>query len=325
MYSIAIVGAGQIGSRHLQACAMLELAATIHVCDISENSLAVAKKRFEEVGNIAGEIKVKYHSAIDELPKDIDIAIIATDAKQRYAITKELLTKINLRSIIFEKVVFQSKSQFQEIKSLLDEAKIKAWVNCPRRMYPLYKSIRNTLHGENRIYMSVAGGEWGLGCNSIHFLDLFSYLTSSTELFIDTTRLDNNILTSKRSGYKEFSGSLFVSGANGSRLQLFSMSNSDLIVQISIMSESMAFIIDEKNGLMKWNRKDNGWKNDLTEFTTPFQSQLTDIAINQILNEGSCELTDYESSMMLHFLLIDSLNDFIFRKTGESLTVCPIS
>lgn len=325
MYSIVIIGAGQIGSRHLQACARLALDAEVHVYDISENALAIAKKRYQEVENTTGGIKVKYYSRLNELPKDIDIAIIATDARQRYSVTKELLAQKNIRNIIFEKVVFQSKSQFHDIKDLLDELKVNAWVNCSRRMYSLYKSIKGILPENNSIYMSVVGGEWGLGCNSIHFIDLFAYLTSCNEFIIDSSNIDKRILSSKRPGYFEFSGSLLVNGAHDNKLQLFSMNKSSSIIHISVMTESMSVVIDERNGLMKLNRKDNDWKNEFTEFTTPFQSQLTHIAINQILSERSCELTEYESSMIHHLPLLESLNDFICKLTGELIAVCPIS
>ena len=49
MYNIAIIGAGQLGSRHLQGLKLAKLPIKIQVVDSSAESLAVAKSRYEEV------------------------------------------------------------------------------------------------------------------------------------------------------------------------------------------------------------------------------------------------------------------------------------
>ena len=48
MHQIAIIGAGQLGSRHLQGLAKLQLPCQVHVVDPSPKSLEVARQRFAE-------------------------------------------------------------------------------------------------------------------------------------------------------------------------------------------------------------------------------------------------------------------------------------
>jgi ubiquinone/menaquinone biosynthesis C-methylase UbiE len=49
MVNIAVVGAGQIGSRHLQALSLIDREARLQIVDPSSQSLATAKERFETV------------------------------------------------------------------------------------------------------------------------------------------------------------------------------------------------------------------------------------------------------------------------------------
>ena len=51
-YSIAVIGAGEVGSRHLQALALLKRPVKIFVVDPSNESLRIAKERFQQVCSI---------------------------------------------------------------------------------------------------------------------------------------------------------------------------------------------------------------------------------------------------------------------------------
>ena len=51
MYNNLVVGAGQIGSRHLQAILKLDIKQTIYILDPSTNSLEISKERANEIPN----------------------------------------------------------------------------------------------------------------------------------------------------------------------------------------------------------------------------------------------------------------------------------
>ncbi len=50
MYKIALIGAGQLGSRHLQALAKINLEISIEVVEPNTQASEVAKQRFNEIG-----------------------------------------------------------------------------------------------------------------------------------------------------------------------------------------------------------------------------------------------------------------------------------
>ena len=129
------------------------------------------------------------------------------DPPIRAQVVKALLTK-KIGYLILEKVLFQDVASYYEIKDLLQLHAIPCWVNLPRRIFPFYQKLHAHLLPGKKFTMAVEGGNWGLGCNALHFLDLFAYLCNSSNLIIDNINLIS-IFKSKRIGYKEFNASLF--------------------------------------------------------------------------------------------------------------------
>ena len=134
---IAIVGAGQLGSRHLQGLARLDRDIVVDVMDPDTAALALAKQRFDEMSPNLHKQSVRYISTQKDFESDLDLAIIATNADVRPHVIKSLLTNVYVRYLILEKVVFQSVRDFETVIQILDEKRIKAWVNCPRRIFAL--------------------------------------------------------------------------------------------------------------------------------------------------------------------------------------------
>ena len=64
MYKIALIGAGQIGSRHLQALAQTKIPIFVEVVSRSLQSLVKAKERFDKIQNNGFIKSVKYFQTI---------------------------------------------------------------------------------------------------------------------------------------------------------------------------------------------------------------------------------------------------------------------
>ena len=322
MHKVAIIGSGQLGSRHLQGIKTANIELSIEVVDSNIESLKVAENRYYEIAANQYTKAIRFISSIDDLSNDLDIVIIATSSAPRYIITKELIEKKHVRNIIFEKVLFQNEDHFYEIYNMLNTFGINAWVNCPRRMYDFYNTIKNELNNVDKLIFTVSGGEWGLGCNSIHFIDIFSYLSNQTSYTLLTNGLNKKIYASKRSGYVEFCGILSGISERGDIINLISQENSSITPLISIVSQNKKFVIDETNGNMTFF-KDNNWKTSI--INVPYQSQLTGKLIEDILLNKNSGITKYEESMNLHLPFITSLLDYYNSLTGENSKNCPIT
>jgi len=74
---IAVIGAGNIGSRHLQALANLKYEAEIYVVDPDKKALSTAKERYENIiNNSSSPHTINYLSSFNDLPNSLDFAIV---------------------------------------------------------------------------------------------------------------------------------------------------------------------------------------------------------------------------------------------------------
>ena len=119
MYKLAIIGSGQLGSRHLQGLAKSKLEIEIHVVDPSQRARGVARIRFSEVANEFQKKNILFHKDITELPNELDLVIVSTTANMRRKVIENLLKQKIVKYIILEKVVFQRSDDFLQIQSLL--------------------------------------------------------------------------------------------------------------------------------------------------------------------------------------------------------------
>jgi hypothetical protein len=324
MYKIAIIGAGQLGSRHLQGLAKSSFAIQIEVIDPFEDSLHIAKQRYLEIEKSKYVKNIYFNTSIDQLSDKIDLVIVATGANVRSKVIIELLTKKTVTNLILEKVLFQSIEEYRIIDELLNETNTKCWVNHPRRMFPIYKTLRDELKNANNISYNFQGGDWGLGCNSLHFIDHLAFLSNSTELELDSKYLDNEIYPSKRKGFSEFNG-LLVGSLSNNNFTLSSNVNHTQSI-FTIVSDVISIIIDESKGEMLISRKENDWKwESKNEKIIYFQSELTNILINDILIENKCELPTYKDASKLHLPFIKCLLDHMQKITGQEHKNCPIT
>lgn len=310
MKSIILVGAGQLGSRHLQALALLDSPYKIFVCDPSLASLEMSKTRYEEVYSNT-EHQISYFSCLKEITETvIDFVVIATNASLRYRVYKDVVSKFQVKNLIFEKVLFQQLEHYQAVSKDLKERGINAWVNCPFRMYPFYQHIKSRfLKCDQPIYLSYSGGEWvGLGCNTIHYIDVLNFLSGEKLTAVSTANLDKSIVESKRKGFIEFTGTLKCTFEAGSVLDISAIRGSGQGVKLEIKQNENAIVMDELTGEYRVLNGEVTIENGVLQM--PFQSNLTNKLIQEIAHTQSCQLPLYDLSKSLHIPFIEALLGF---------------
>jgi predicted dehydrogenase len=329
--NVSIIGSGQIGSRHLQALANLKQPARIQLVDPSQNSLDIACQRFNSVcEGDPNRVTLQTFKAIKDLDQHQDVTIVATDATVRSQIIKELIQKKITRTMILEKVLFQAEKEYLEIGSILKTKKIPTWVNCMLRATDFFKKFKTSLNGDTKIRMKVEGSNWGLACNSIHFLDLFSFLTGCRDFEFTDMKIDRIIPDFRRPDFKEITGKMLGANSLGHHLEMS-------------CTQSDGEIGDKRS--LKMIRIQNGAKHheltvyvdkvihktitekDETEVTEPLplQSQITHLLVESIDRDGSCDLPTYNESMTLHLCLIKELLNKLTKISGKNVTRCPIT
>lgn len=310
MYNVLIVGAGQLGSRHLQGVLKINLPIHIEVYDISIESLHLSEVRSNEVEKANSKTNIKFIDDFNQISNNINLVIIATTSADRFNLFTKLVNTFKISNFILEKIIFQQEQDYDKTLAILRKNKINCWVNCPRRTYSIYREIKEKLPNVENLQVTVNGKNWGLACNSIHFIDLFSYLTNETEFSFNNNI--SEVINSKRENYFEFLGELTVNTNSGSSLQMISILENENLFTITIESENFIWEIFElENYANEINKK---YKNSITSvsFTTPFQSDLTNLYVNNILSNVKCTLPSFYDSFYYHKKMINSFTE-IFK------------
>jgi hypothetical protein len=324
VYRIALIGAGQLGSRHLQGLVRLALQCEIDVVDPSPASLALARQRFSEMPQNPAIRAVRFHNALQALPASLDYVVVATAADVRLAVLQSLLADRQVRFMLLEKVLFQRLDDYYVAQALLASGKVQAWVNCTRRLFPIYGEVQSFFAGEQLRYFQVMGGAWGLGCNSVHFVDLLGLLTGRTPTAISTDGLDPGLIPSKRSNFMEFTGVLR-GRMDDVFFELASLADSSARMLMTLRSESRTCVLDETGGRAFFldTGRQASW--DSREFVIPFLSQLSTSIAERILIEGACDLATFDESKAYHLPLLDALGDHAARALGTPAGFCPVT
>lgn len=321
--NICIVGAGNIGSRHLQALSKITQPLLIQVIDPSLDSLTIAKQRYKEV-EIHSKHQIEYLQNLDTINLQIDVAIIATNSNLRFLVTKQLLDKSNVKYIIFEKILFDKKIQYEKMANLLNKRMCKAWVNCSMRTDPFYTNLKGYFKNQKVTYI-VSGSLHGLITNSIHYIDHISFLTDCIDFKIDTSHLESTLVESKRRGFFELMGTLNVSFNDGSLACFTCYPSGDSPFLIEILSEKYRILIDIFSNEQFFSSPSTNWKWISKKTNLLFQSQMTNKVVSSLLKTGTCDLTPLEISTKMHINLFEPLLRFVNDNSNSNFDSYPFT
>jgi len=321
--NILLIGAGQLGSRHLQALINLQDPSNIMVIDPSLDSLNLTEQRAKEISGYERH-QLTYRQEIKDLPQ-IDFAVVATSANVRRQIVENLLTITNVKNLLLEKVLFQSAQDCIEVGKLLADRNVKTWVNAPRPMWSCYQALKQAIGKEPIQQFISAGSGWGLACNTYHMLDLFAWLTDSKIMKLSSEYIDKQPIPSKRNGFYELTGTLIGSLESGT---VFTLSD------LAGPPKDSYFLIETKDRLIHINEttqkltlvSGKPLPSDLAEiqFVPEFQSTLTNRVAEDVLQRGCCELASYNQASEIHQKMLNAFAK-CFPQTKEGVLSCPIT
>jgi predicted dehydrogenase len=322
MSNILLIGAGNIGSRHLQGLAKVKRKLSIYVTDPSQGSLDLSKERFEQIPGSKNH-SIFFSTGLENTPSSIDLAIIATSSNIRKKVTESLLKKTRVRFIIFEKLLFQNKSDYLTVAKLLKRHEVRAWVNCSMRVTPFYKNLKKVFAGKRLTYI-LTGTKFGIATQAIHFIDHMAYLLDSYDFTVDTANLERKVLKSKRQGFSELTGTLKVNFKNGSTGVFTDFQEGDAPIFAQIISCNVLAVANETTREV-WISKTPDWKMQPSKDPLSFQSDLTNQVAEAILKTGDCGLPTYKESSKVHLKLLEALLDFINSLSGKKYDYYPFT
>lgn len=314
-----IIGAGQLGSRYIQGLTLLADLKAIWVVEPDSFAMKRAHSRFLEMPDHAQiQFRPAALSALADHQESFDFGIIATPALHRL---EQLQAMINLgiKTILCEKVTFQSVDLCKRASVLAAHAGAHVHVPYIMRYIPLYRDLRARLIGHNEpILLRINAGNVGLGCNLIHYLDCFEYITSQTIERIHTT-IDLPLEKNKRGNdYIEFSGRVEAFTTRGDRFALnFDKDSQDYPV-IHMESGLANIIVHEAQ---------DSWLDLPSQKEYPLHfprmSDLTATLIKDMM-AGTSPLPQLHETESTQCLMLESLNHALHQQHHDTL-LCPIT
>ncbi len=324
MKNIVIIGAGNIGSRHLQALKAVDIPLDITVVDPNPDSIKIAKERYNSV--LSGHYKhsINYFRNFNEIKDEFDIAIVATHSNIRRMVIEQLFEVSHVRAFILEKILFTKADDYSIVGNLLKEKKSKAWVNCTRRVIPFYKDKIRFWFRNKKSTFNISGSKWKLISNIIHFIDFMAFILNDNELSIEYDNLELDLVESNIPNFLELNGSTKIHFKKGSLgiISCFSTGTQPLIIDIA--SDEVRCIINETEGKSWVNRNSKkGW--EVFESPILYTSQITSFLVESIIEKNECPLTPYEESMKLHLAIYENLLKFLNENFDKNFKSYPFT
>lgn len=318
---VLIAGLGNIGYRHLQSILNVNYYIDLYLIDKSLNNLSNIKNKLIKLDKKKKIKSLNINNKPIIINKRIDVAIISTNSDVRYSLLKKIIKTNKVKYLILEKFLFQSIYHYQSVRSLVKKTKV--FVHCPLRNYPSFKYVKKICIKKKIIKMYVYQKDLGICCNSIHYLDLFSYLTNSNSFTLVKNDLKNKIYLSKRKNFIEFKGNLLIKNSKDSYLSINDNyncgDNITIILEFKNSKIQFEFLYKNKIIIVK--------KNDIIikKFSLPYTSETTEMYVKNLLANGKCDLPNYTISSKQHIFLLSLFLDHYSNIKKKKFNACPIS
>lgn len=311
-FRVLISGYGKIGKRHLESLNKIkDIQIIIDVYDIKNNFLNLKFKN-----NISDNIKINF---INNLPKHKKyfLVILAMNSNERFKFIKLFLANNSCIHMLSEKIVFSSHTEFSKLGKILNNSKINFIVNCNKRVTGIYKRINSISKNSKIKNMEVIGTNWGLACNTIHYIDLFCWFHKSNSIKIKKNCLIKQIFDSKRKGYVEFYGLLEFS-IQESILKIKCDKGKEKKINLKIELDDYIFLIDEINEVVTIKNKKNNESYRSSKFFNNKVSNTTKYILKGLINFGRVNLANFKDTRVHHHLMLRELS-IVYNKYNKSV------
>ena len=311
MTNIILIGCGNIGLRHFQSLLTYVEPLNIYIVepDLSKK-IKIDNLYKDNAQNKRHTINLYTHHL--NLPLDIKmhVLIIATSSSVRSLIIEDIFKNNIPQFTLLEKFLFQDKKDYFKIEEIFLKSQAKVWVNQNMVIQEAFREVADYFKASNKIEMAVCGGNWGLCCNHVHFIDYFDYLTMRKGKMKSSLVKFRHTLPSKRNGFYDIIGRVEIVNQNLSTLILETdddKKNDEVFITIKDDQNSISLRVNDNimNGEFLINNKKFS-----KEYKNLYQSELTSKIVYNLLNNFINYLPTYSMSKNHHLVLFDEFNDF---------------
>lgn len=284
---VGIIGVGNIGLRYLQGILKTSPGAEVFVID-RESRLAELRAM--------GFGRTEFFTSLKDVIERIDLMIVATSCESRLELYRQSL-ELNPKYIILEKYLFKSRAEFDECLSL---SRVPTFVN----QWMFGTNTFNNIFSRNVNSVIIEGSNWGLGCNSVHWIDLIKQSLGISNLRVGKQSTTLGVFASKRAGYEEVHGDWTFEDTNSDKAFRLIDSASDS------QSPGLAIKVDGQDYYFDY--KTVSRSGEVIGHFPYFSDQIGGI-VEELLKGGKCCLPTLEESVSQH-LLVEDIFDLHSRR-----------
>lgn len=313
--TVLISGAGELGSRYLQSMVTCELPLTVHLHSNNPASLEICQQRWHEVNGDSSQHRLVMQRDLTALPHDIDLAIVSSTAESRSQLVVSISQSANVRYWLLEKILAQCCAGIDEMLACVRNA-IGVWVNYYMQADEWYAEIKKNLVANVPKHMRVFGGDWGMACNSMHFIHLHAWFSQSTLTSIDTGHLSKVWHPSKRVGNWEIFGELTTGFSDGGSVHLVSEPGPSMY-SMTLQNGAYTWHINELCGVAR--------RSDGLEVVGRVPRQSERRVVEEILSGAGCSLPTLVAVADADKMFIRAMLEHWKRHRDPTASLVPIT
>ena len=230
---------GSMGRKHL--IGLLKKGYTVEAYDPDVNTFDKAHKDIQEE-KLDNSDLIK----VDMPNKKYEYAIFSETVPSRLKNFKTFLNISHAKNILLEKPLSSSPDEYKLFLKLAKEKGIEKniQVNFIRRSWPHVKKIFDYCKNEDEFVMTINGGAIGIGCNGIHFIDKFIYLSNEEKPILNWVKLSNKTIQSGRGKqFFDYGGNFVLTSSKGAFFASIS-SNSSSNVVMTVKGKNFIITVD---------------------------------------------------------------------------------
>lgn len=210
----AIIGAGQMGRRHIEAVRRLghDL---VGICDSSQESLALAGREM----NVPVELHFRDASEMLDHARPTCV-IVSTTAPSHCKFTC-LAAESGVRYILVEKPMAVSLAECDKMIETCARHGSRLAVNHPTRFMPRSaapKSLVSMPEFGGLCSVTVVAGNVGMAMNGTHFVEMFRFMTEENPVEVTAWFSPEKVSNPRGEQYEDRAGSFRVTTPSGKRL-----------------------------------------------------------------------------------------------------------
>jgi hypothetical protein len=241
--NILIVGFGNMGMAHLHAFERHNSKIRIYILD--------KKKKLEFVKN-----NYKYNNKfniiyLSKVPKNLffSFVIVATDSKNRFKVTFEIIKNNKIKFLLLEKFLFLKISDYEKISKYLLKNKIKCYMNSWGLF--LAKKINNINFYNKKISIRIYCNPNNYLTNIIHYILFFYELKNDKKInfkrFFITKKFKSNFRN-----YQNVEGGFKAVSSDGSSLIVQTTKNNvhKILFELNFNNNNLSINISSKNKII---------------------------------------------------------------------------